>query len=112
MPVVKRGAFNRSATPPARRSISGCDPLDPAHVGPEHGGDTNGAVGLLIVLEDRDQRAADGQARAVQRVTVLRPAPARRAVLQVEPARLERLAVRARGDLAVLRLPRQPDLDV
>ena len=42
-----------------------------AHVGHQRVGDGDGAVGLLVVLQDGDQRAADGEAGAVERVHVL-----------------------------------------
>ena len=70
------------------------------------------AVLLLIVLENRDQRAADGEARSVQRVHELRLAGAAGAELDVRAARLERLGVAAGRDLAIRLLARQPHLDV
>ena len=75
-------------------------------------GDDDGAVRLLVVLEDGDERPPDREAGAVQRVQEPRLRPGLRAVAQARAAGLEVLAVRARRDLAVRLLPRQPDLDV
>ena len=46
----------------------GRDRVQPAHVGPQRLGDRHRAVLVLVVLQHRDQRAADGEARAVQRM--------------------------------------------
>src|SRR5690606_22628654 len=69
------------------------------------------AIGLLIVFENGDQRAADGEARAVQRVDELGLAFFV-AEARVHAARLEIAAVRDRADLAVLALAWEPDLEV
>ena len=77
----------------------------------ERGGQGDAAIGTLVVLEDRDQRPADRRGRAVQRVQHLdlarRPPdpglPTSRAVVGV---------VRARGELPVPALARQPHLEV
>ena len=42
--------------------------VDAAHIGQQHVGNGDGAVLVLIVFHDRDQRAADGDARTVERV--------------------------------------------
>src|SRR2546427_10909307 len=65
------------------------------HVRSEHGRDRHTPVRFLAVLEHRDQRAADGQAGAVEGVAVVDLAATGRAVANLGPARLERLAVRA-----------------
>ena len=96
----------------ARRSIGGGNHLAAAHERAQRRRDHHRAVLLLVVLEDRDQGAAHRQAGAVQRVHELGLAGALRPVLDVGAAGLERLAVRARRDLAVGLLARQPDLDV
>src|SRR5215469_5689350 len=44
------------------------DPFEAAHIGAQRLGDGNGAVALLIILHDRHDRAADGEAGAVQRM--------------------------------------------
>src|SRR6185437_11451828 len=90
---------------------------EPAHVGTQRLGNRHRAVLVLVVLQDRDQRAADREARAVQRVHEARaPLPAIRALLgpitRIHAARLVIAAVGAARDLAVASLPRQPDLDV
>ena len=77
--VFKTAAIDRSAIPPAtcrcarstdRAAVDYRTPADhlEAHVGAQRLGHDDGAVGLLVVLEDGNQRAADGEARAVQRV--------------------------------------------
>ncbi len=68
-------------------------------------------VGVLAVLEDRDERAADRKARAVQRVHELVLA-LRVLVAGLHAPRLEGPAVRDRADLAVGLLRRHPDLEV
>ena len=86
--------------------------LAPVQVGAQRLGHDHAAVLLLVVLEDRDQRPADGEAGAVEGVDeagllrVLGPAAG------VHPAGLEVAAVRAARDLAIAALPGQPDLDV
>ena len=45
-------------------ALSGLDHFQPAHVRPQHVRHPHGSVLLLIVLEHRDQRAADRQARS------------------------------------------------
>src|SRR5687768_18296543 len=89
-PVFKTGAFNRSATPPEGLLFYLNDPLEPSHVRAERGRHRDRPVGFLVILEHSDQRAAHGEPRAVQRVAVLRLAAGRGAVLEIEPARLER----------------------
>merc|ERR1719215_1285426 len=72
----------------------------------------------LVVLEHGDERAADGEARAVERVAEARlerlalGVHLGGAVAQLHAARLEVAAVGARGDLAELLLAGEPHLDV
>ena len=42
--------------------------VDAAHIGLQHRRDRDAAVLVLIVLQDRDERAADREAGAVERV--------------------------------------------
>ena len=56
--------------PLCSRSCGFLDLLEAAHVGDERVGDDDRAVGLLVVLQDRDQRAPDREAGAVERVHV------------------------------------------
>ncbi len=106
-----RASRRSNAACDARTRISGrCGQA--AHVGAQRVGDDDGAVGLLVVLEDRDERAADGESRAVQRVHELRLTRFGIAPARLHAPRLKRFAVAARRDLAVLALPRQPDLEV
>ena len=69
---------------------------------PQRFGDQNRAVGLLVVLQDGDDRAADGDGRAVERVDELRAFFAFHFVADVEPAGLVVGAVRGAGDFAIL----------
>ena len=38
----------------------------PAHIRPQHLGDDHTAIGLLVVLQNGDQRSTDGKTRAIQ----------------------------------------------
>ena len=71
-----------------------------AHVGLQRVGHVDAAVGALVVLQHGDQRAADREAGAVQRVHELGLA-LRVAKARLHAPRLERFAVRARRDLAI-----------
>ena len=51
--------------------ISGRQHRQAAHVGAQHFGHRHAAVGLLVVLQHRNQGAAHGQTRAVQGVQQL-----------------------------------------
>src|SRR5690606_26999562 len=101
----------RQAPAPGDSAPTSADPLEP-DVRPQRLGNDNGAVGLLVVLENRNERSADGQARAVERVGELVLPAAGRPVANLRPPRLERLRIAARRDLAILALARQPYLDV
>ena len=59
----------------------------PSKVGTQRFGHDDGAVGLLVIFDDREPRAAHGQAAAIQRVQKLR--------LACLPRRKRRLARRA-----------------
>src|SRR4029453_3333022 len=83
----------------------------PTHVGLQRGGNADAAVRALIVLHDRDQRSADGHAGAVQGVHQLGLA-LRVADPRLHAASLKRLAIRARGNLPVFSLSRQPPLEI
>src|SRR3990170_4064131 len=101
------GRRNRSGRPSSgrrerrdrRTAASGLSgPLTPddvqaVHVGPHRVGDDDRPVLLLIVLEDGNQRPADGQPRAVQCVDELRPAGAARPEPDARPPRLKALGV-------------------
>src|SRR5579862_312692 len=76
----------------------------------EHAGSDDRPVLLLAVLDQRDQRAARRDRRAVQGVDGSRPVG--RAVADVAAAGLVVGRVRARRQLAIAALPGQPDLDV
>src|SRR5262245_4178439 len=70
------------------------------------------SVGALTVLEQGDQRAADGDGGPVQRVDVDRARLGLRAVAAVEPPGLVVGRVRARRQLPVAALARDPALAV
>ncbi len=82
------------------------------HVGLEGVGDADGAVGLLVVLEDGEIGAADGEAAAVEGVDELGFLGAFGLVADVGAAGLEALEVGAGGDLAVGLLAGEPDFEV
>ena len=88
------------------------DPLQAAHVGHERVRDGDAAILLLVVLQDGDQRAADGEAGAVEGMDEAVVLAALGAVARVHAPRLEVAANGTGGDLAVGVLPRQPHLDV
>src|SRR5436190_15669718 len=60
-------ARSGSFTSPTSRRGTRDDRL-PAHVGPQHLGDGHRAILVLVVLQHRDQGAADREARAVEGV--------------------------------------------
>src|SRR5262245_13303566 len=86
--------------------------LAAVHIGAKHVGDHDRSVGLLIVLEHRDQGSPDGEARAVERVNITQLAAAARAVARLHSARLEVAAHRAARDLAIGVLAGQPDFEI
>jgi hypothetical protein len=69
------------------------------------------AIGLLVVLEQRDQCSPDRGGSAVQRVQHL-DSPVGSAHARLQPSRLVVGRVRAAGELTVLALTGQPCLDV
>ena len=86
--------------------------FQPAHVRAQHVRHAHGPVFLLIVLEHRDKRAANRQARAVQRVHVFGFARSAYLEFDVRAACLKRFGVAAGGNFLVRLLSRQPHLDV
>src|SRR5438552_12274658 len=87
------------------------DACDPAQVRLQRCGDVDTAVGALVILHHGDQRAADREPGTVQRMHQPRLALCV-AEARLHAPRLKSLAIRARRDLAVLALPRQPDLEI
>ena len=75
-------------------------------------GDQDASVGLLVILEDRDPRAADSESAAVERVRELGLCSAGSSKTEIHPASLEIAAIGAARDLAVRLLAWQPNLDV
>ena len=74
--------------------------------------DRDRAVGLLAILDDRDQRPADRHGGAVERVDVLRRCTRGGPVAAAETTSLVVGRVRGRGQLAVSLLARDPGLAV
>src|SRR5262249_45816343 len=66
----------------------------------------------LVLLEDRHDGTADRDTGSVERVERAWLLARRRPVANLRAPRLKVLAVRARRDLLVHALPRQPDLEV
>src|SRR5579884_1785415 len=81
------------------------DSLQPAHVAAQHLRYCDGTVGVLVIFENRDERAADGQTRAVERVDEARALAFGRAEARVHTPRLELAADRAGRNLAIAPLP-------
>src|ERR1035438_3379766 len=88
-----------------------CDAIA-AKVGPQDFRNEHAAIGLLIVLDDRNPRPSDCQPAAIERVHQLRFLAAFRAITDVRASRLKIREVRARGNLAEETLSRQPYFDV
>src|SRR5579859_2069134 len=70
------------------------------------------AVGLLVILHDRNPGAAHSQSAAVQRMHEFRFILAFGTIAEVRPSRLVGLKIRARRDLAKELLSRQPHLNI
>src|SRR5437868_2219114 len=92
----------------ARGTVIRDSTLSPANdffpnVGPQHLRYHDAAILLLVVLHDRDPRAAHRQAAAIQRVRILGLLPAAEA--DARPARLIGFEIRAGRDLFIPILP-------
>ena len=82
-----------------------------AHVGAQHLGDDDAAVGLEVILKERDEHTRRGDAGVVERVgEVILAVLALDA--DVQAACLRVAEVRAGADLKILLLARAPRLDV
>src|SRR6185312_8761778 len=97
-----------------RSQSSNCflDLLHAAHIRHQHVRNANGAVRLLIVFHDRDQRAAHREAGTVQRVDEAFYLAILAAIARLHPPRLEVAAVGAGGNFAEAVLARQENFDV
>ena len=75
--VFKTDAFDHSATPPAEDVclFDAADSVKPTHVRSKNFGHDNGAIGLLIVLQNGDQCSSYGETGAVYGVGDHRLAP-------------------------------------
>src|SRR5437763_664531 len=116
MKMVPRTIFGgyrtyRAITKMVRGTIFSSELRRSAHEGHERLGHRDRSVGVLAVLEDRDERAPDRQPRAVERVHGL-DLSLRVAIARLHAPCLERLEVGARGNLAIRVLSRQPHLQV
>ena len=78
---------------------------------PQSVGNPNPAFFCLVIFDDRDERAPDGDPGAVQSVDEIDFSVAG-AESRFHPSRLKIAAVAARGDFAISALPRQPDLQI
>src|SRR5271165_6743018 len=83
-----------------------------ANVRTQNFGDQHAAIRLLIVLDNGDPGATDGEAAAIQGVHQFALARAFRTITNVGTTGLEGFKVRARGNLAEQSLARQPHFDV
>src|SRR5438874_11378154 len=106
--TVRADRVRRAGDSPACRAQA----FEAIRVGPQRGRNRHAAVGVLIVLQHGDERAADREAGAVERVTELGLAAAGGLVADVGAAAAEISIGGARRDLAIPVLPRQPHLDV
>src|SRR5262245_61565571 len=88
------------------------DDLHAAHVALQHVGHRDRAALLLVGLHYRDERAADGDPGAVERMQMPHRPAALGAVARVHTPGLKFAAQRAGGNLAIHILSGQPDLDV
>src|SRR6266481_1514611 len=91
-----------------RRSGNAVNP----HVWTQNFGDQDRAICLLIIFDDSDPGAADGEAGAVERVNKVALAAAFWLIADTGAPRLEGFAVRAGRDLSKFVARRQPDFDV
>src|SRR5689334_20814759 len=109
---VRRTAMPRAtSTTGARRRISLAENVG-AEVGLQRGGHADGAVRLLVMFEQADDRAREGDARPVQGVDEARLLSGRRPIADVRAARLEVEEVGAGRHLEPLPHPGGEDLEV
>src|SRR6516165_1786045 len=83
-----------------RGSALGADHV-PAEIGAEYLRDVDESVGPLVVLEDHDQGAAEGDGGSIQGMYEPRPLGIGRSIPDIEPSGLVIGAIRGAGDLAV-----------
>ncbi len=95
-----------------RRSTGRGEAFEPAEIRAQGLGYADRPVRLLAILEQRRQRAAHGETRAIQRMHQLRLAGRRVAPARPQAPCLEIFEVAARGNLAIGPLRRQPHLQV
>src|SRR5215470_9028952 len=92
--------------------LCGTDSLRAFDVRNEGIGHLNASIGPLVVFKNRDQRATDGQTRAVEGVTELGLFTLCGPEANLRSPRLEIPAVGAGADFAINVLAGQPDLYV
>src|SRR5712664_1604403 len=95
-----------------RLHLASCRNTVDSHVWAQGIGDQDGAIGLLIIFDDSDPGAADGEAGAVQRVNKVTLATALWLEANTGAAGLERYAIRTGRDLAEFVARGQPNFDV
>src|SRR5579864_3947780 len=88
------------------RSAIGPQNLQPAEIGPKRGRNNDRSVRLLIILEHCDERAPDGETRAVERVDKPGALPFLGPEARIHSPRLELAAIGTARNFAIGVLPR------
>src|SRR6201987_877685 len=83
-----------------------------SNIRPQHFRNNHAPIGLLIILHNRDPRPSHRQPAAVQSMYKFRFVFALRTEPDIRPPRLVRLEIRARRNLAIQLLTRQPDFNI
>src|SRR3546814_12527630 len=91
---------NRTAPPVTYTTLFRSNAVETAHVGPQSLRNGNRAIGVLIILDHGDQRPADREAGAVERMDEACPLLARRAKPGLHAPRLKIPTVGAARNLA------------
>src|SRR3546814_9309111 len=92
---------NRTAPPVTYTTLFRSNAVETAHVGPQSLRNGNRAIGVLIILDHGDQRPADREAGAVERMHEACPLLARRAKPGLHAPRLKIPTVGAARNLAI-----------
>jgi hypothetical protein len=83
-----------------------------SNIGPQNLRNHHTSIGLLIILNDRDPGAANGESAAVQSMYEFGLIFPFRAIPDVRPPRLVRLKIRAGRNLPIQLLAGQPNLNI
>src|SRR5512135_1951819 len=86
--------------------------LSSTHIRPEHFGDDDAPIRLLVLLQNRHDGPADRETRTVQRMHKLCFFAAFGLVTDVSASRLEVFEIRTRRNFSILVLSRQPHFDI